>query len=106
MGLDAVVFARTGGGPALELRLGNVAQIAHIRELLLRAGADPNGVLLFCVWSGSHSGDEISFERIADMKREIDTLYKVREPALRAFLDNLSALADAAQANENPICFV
>lgn len=105
MGLDAVVFSKTSGEPVLQLRLGNVAQIDYVRELLLRAGARPDGVLLFSVWSGSHSGDEISFEKIAEMRREIDTL-KVQDPALTAFLDSLRALGDAAQANESPICFV
>ena len=105
MGLDAVVFSKDSGSPVLEMRLGNVAEIAHVREALLKAGANPNGVLLFCVWSGSHSGDEVNLDKVADLRAEIDSI-AVQDNEVKGFLNRLGELAEAAQSNSSSICFV
>jgi len=106
MGLDAAVYAKASEVPLLEVRLGNISLVGYVREHLLKAGIDLGGPLWFTVKSGSHTGDEISFERVATLQAEIEVMFQlVQDPEVRDFLQLLRRVADAARANETSICF-
>src|SRR5437867_1354527 len=92
---------------AVEKRLGNVAEIASLRELIGTA-LDPGDSLILSrvVCSGSHSGDSIKLDDLPQLRDEVRLLKSQGMPGLHGFLESLDALLEAAEAEQNPIVFV
>ena len=97
---------------AVEMRLGNLALIAALREQIRTIfGSDSNSLLIDGVlYSGSHSGDVIP---VADLGRLRDELAKLqnltegnRTAELSTFLDQFQQLVASAEYQQNPIVFI
>jgi len=92
---------------AVKKRLGNVAEIASLRELIGTA-LNPRDSLILSrvVCSGSHSGDSITLYDLPQLRDEVRLLKSQCMPGLHEFLESLDALLEAAEAEQNPIVFV
>jgi predicted acyltransferase (DUF342 family) len=93
---------------AVECRLGNVAEIAAVREEASRFVASESVLLREVLYSGTHSGDVVSVQDIALLSSEISSIGNARQasPELRSFARLLGELVRAAQNERNPIVFV
>ncbi|HMF39299.1 MAG TPA: hypothetical protein VKQ32_01330 [Polyangia bacterium] len=90
-------------------RLGNIAEIGHIRDLLARRTGDGHGqesVVANIVSSGSHAGDVITLEELPQLDRELIQLEAENLPELKPFVESLRALVSVARQEASPIVFV
>jgi hypothetical protein len=93
---------------AEEQRLGNIAEIAALRE---EAGQiiGPNIVMIQTVLrSGTHSGDRISADSILSLAAEVNLIHEgsQRSSELQRLIISLEKLIQAARNEGNPIVFV
>lgn len=92
---------------AVERRLGNLDEVARLREIIAKELADPESVILRKVlYSAFQSGDVISAGELAGVRRELAVLTPLRDARLDSFISSMSELLDAAEAEPNPIAFV
>jgi len=94
-----------GAYVAAERRLGNLAQIGHLRGIV--AGLMPADSLLMgrVMYSGSHCGDCIELAEIPELRREIRALWTHGGPDVKELAESMEPLASAAEAEQNPIVF-
>jgi hypothetical protein len=97
---------------ALSLRLGNLADIGNLREILVKKFPHlaSSIILTKILYSGSHSGDAIPYVQIEPLKKEIEFIRRAgaqdRSPELDQFLLQMDELIAAAESEGNPIAFV
>lgn len=107
----SAVFVRESP-EAISLRLGNLAEIGYLREILLEEFPHlaSSIVLTKILYSGSHSGDAIPYVQIEPLKNEIALIKRTgaqgRSPELDQFLLQMNELIAAAESEGNPIAFV
>jgi len=113
MGLDATVYLR-GHGPddddcadhqAAHRRLANIALAGHLRERVGGRLARNSLLLAEVLYSGAHAGGELPVEFIPAMMEELAALADDDDPQVRAFVQAMADLAEAAVQQSNPICF-
>jgi hypothetical protein len=91
---------------AIERRLGNLSGIAWLRETVGDLLRNPESIVQSRVlYSGTHSGDSITLNELPRLRDEIGLLKSCGPPELRAFIDAMESLMDAAEAEGNPIVF-
>ena len=94
-------------GYLVSKRLGNIALVASVRDLLERNS--PNSFPMLCtrvVYSGTHTADWIAAQdapQLLDEARKL--LGSTQDPLLIQFMNDLIELADASMATRNPIVF-
>ena len=90
-------------------RLGNIAQIAHLRKVL-SPRMDIPLVLSSVLQDGSHCGDVIPVAQLPELQKELSLISS--SPDLREdedvsiFVESLNELLQAALREQNPIVFV
>ncbi len=91
---------------AVHYRFGNIAAIAHLREIVADILMDPDSELQTRVlYSGSHSGDVIEASAFGQIRKELEVLRSVSAPEIVAFVAGLDALIACAEREGNPIVF-
>jgi hypothetical protein len=91
---------------AAQARLGNVAEIDHLRNLVGKVfGTAASIVTERVLYSGSHSGDVIGVEYISQLKEELCQLKASPENGLSEFIEKMVALSAAMESEHNPIVF-
>src|SRR6185295_6292368 len=92
---------------AVRYRLGNLDEVARLREVIAGALKDPKSILMSKVlYSASHSGDVIGTGEVPGVRRELSVLMSMADARLDAFRSSMNELLDAAEAEQNPIVFV
>jgi hypothetical protein len=102
---DAIKIA---GVEALHRCLGNVSSIAELHREAARVLRPQSLILCRVLYDGSHCGDFIGFERMTELKEEIELLRR-SEPLtqiMASFLDDLDQLVAEAEEQRNPVVFV
>ena len=113
MGLDATVYRRGHAADdddcaeyeVIHRRLGNVADVAHLRRQASRRLAASSVVLSKVLYDGSHSGDAVAVELAPAVQAELAALASDDDPGMREFVRSMSELVEAALREANPICF-
>lgn len=92
---------------ALDLRVGNIAMIGLLRELVGEEfGEGAAFIQTRVLYSGSHSGDVIKLSELEELEREAVLLVRQsRSAEVRAFADKMIQLIEAARQEGNPIVF-
>lgn len=92
---------------AAQVRLGNIAEIGHIRETIKRLiGLNTSFILDRVVYSGSHANDVIRVDELDLLSRELDQLNKLdTTDSLLSFVASMRFLINTARAESNPIVF-
>jgi len=92
----------------VERRLGNIAEIAKLREQISRLRGSESVVLQKVLHLGTHSGDSIPLDAIPALSAELNLIRSSREhsPEVQRFLTSLEELIRAAKDEGNPIVFV
>jgi hypothetical protein len=92
---------------AIERRLGNISEIARLRESVGELLRNQESILQSRVlYSGSHSGDSIPLNKLPQVREEIALLKSYDRPELSTFIGAMEAVMDAAETEGNPIVFV
>jgi len=104
MGLDASFYQDAENEICLRhIHIGNVAMVWYLAEEIEKNGKFPL-ILERVLYSGSHCGDEIAANSIADLKDELIRLPDVPSE-VRRFKDGLIALCEIALKQNRPITF-
>jgi hypothetical protein len=94
---------------ALHKRLGNIAQIGHLRKIL-SSGIDVPLLLSAVLQDGSHCGDVISVSQLPELQNELNLIGArpdlSQQEDISIFLQDMTELLQAAQREQNPIVFV
>ena len=93
---------------AAERRLGNITEIAELREQITRLRGPESVIVQKVLRSGTHSGDSIPLDSIPALSAELNSIRNSREqsPELRRFVTSLEELIRAAKNEGNPIVFM
>lgn len=93
---------------AAHRRLGNIAEIAFLRNEILQLGAGAGKLYSKVLYSGSHSGDFIAVNELPLLLEEIASLRKrgKHSEEMEGFLNQMEALVRAAINEPNPVVFV
>lgn len=95
---------------AVEEELGNVAEIAALRDEILKCLGNQANLVNRVVYDGSHSGDIIDESLIDDVVSELRILESAADkrgsPELSTFVRKMNDLARASKQEHNPIVFV
>jgi hypothetical protein len=98
-------------GQLVSHRLGNIALIGFLREILSQTPEGFPVLLTKVVHDGVHSGDCLSLDDVEHLRPEIDRLRGIHrhdqsaEDLIRGFERQMSDLIEAAQQVPKPICF-
>jgi len=89
-------------------RLGNITEIAELRDELSRLTVPASILREKVLYSGSHSGDFIPFDELSVLLDEIHLVRRTGKASreLQSFLDSIEELIRAATNETNPIVFV
>jgi len=96
--------------PALkrcDIRIGNIAQVALLREEVARRIGNASVLVTRFLYDGTHCGDGVAKEDIPELKRECEALAgdKGAPPDLLVFVRQLRELTSAAEEEGNAILF-
>jgi hypothetical protein len=93
---------------ATEHRLGNITEIAELRDEIARLIGPESLILQKALYSGTHSGDTIPVDSIPALLAELESIRSSRKgsPEMRRFITSLEELIRAAKDEGNPIVFV
>ena len=93
----------------LHKRLGNIAQIAHLRKVL-SPQMDIPLVLSSVLQDGSHCGDVIPVAQLLELQKELSLIRSspdlCEDEDVSFFVESLNELLQAALREQNPIVFV
>ena len=94
---------------AASKRLGNIASIASIREVLATVLENNSVVMSKIVYSGTHAGDFLPLDLIAKLESEFIVIDKYLEKhdsmLVSQFVTDMRELVLAARREGNPIVF-
>ena len=94
---------------AVEKRIGNMAQVAAIREETERVLDGHSIIVSKVLYSGTHAGDSIPLDLIPALENELLLLgrFATENDAspLKQFVGDMTDLAAAARSERNPIVF-
>lgn len=99
------------GGTLMDVRLGNIAAIAYVRDELkvISEREKQNYPLLSgkVVYNGVHSGDWIAVSDVPALLDEVESVLSVQNLSNRTheFCTNMRRLCEASIATSNPITF-
>jgi hypothetical protein len=93
---------------ATEHRLGNITEIAELRDEIAQLIGPEALILQKVLHSGTHSGDTIPLDLIPALLAELESIRSSRKqsPEMRRFVTALEELIRAARDEGNPIVFV
>jgi hypothetical protein len=93
---------------AADHRLGNVSEIAELRDEVTRLAAPESPLIKKVLYSGTHSGDVIALGGLHELSAELDLIRKTgrESPQLQRLMGALEELIQAAKYEGNPIVFV
>ena len=92
-------------------RFGNISGIARLREILAPHRRLFPTLLNHVIWSGSHTGDHLTFQQVRKLSGELDHLKsfrcgdKVFSREIQAFRRRLARLVRIALKVERPVAF-
>jgi hypothetical protein len=101
-----------GWDPALDLlvaaeaTLGNIAEVAFLREAVGPVLGDTSFIAESVLYSGSHSGDAIPIDRFHLLRDELNRLKKINDDSVTRFVNAMEMLLTVAAYENNPIVFV
>jgi len=90
---------------AADERLGNLAQVTHLREIAEGLLSADSLLVRQVLYSGSHCGDCIALDELPQLKRELNVLRSQQHADVVAFVAVMLALVNAAETELNPIVF-
>ena len=93
---------------AAHTRLGNITEIAGLRDEIARLSVPSNILRDKILYSGSHSGDFIPLDELSLLLDEIRIVRRTGKASkeMRSFLDRIEELVRTATNETNPIVFV
>jgi hypothetical protein len=105
VGLDATVYDDDSCETKLgSMRIGNIATVGDLRREIEKIPGEFPILLKRVIYNGSHCGDEVPANLVADLKAELDQL-----PAgpdwLNEFKIGLTTLCEIALKSGKPIMF-
>jgi hypothetical protein len=106
MGLDAVIY--TDENEECELaskRIGNVAQVAFLREFATRALGAPSLLVSKVLYSGTHCGDLLDVSELQPLASELKVLERTADADVQTFARDMLELVQTALSHERPIHF-
>jgi hypothetical protein len=88
-------------------RLGNIAEIAELRESIPSVLGPDSLIVSRVLYSDTHAGDEIKTAEIETLQAELTDLRRVVScgKSLRTFIESMAELAVTAQAEGRSIIF-
>jgi hypothetical protein len=94
---------------AISKPLGNVTAVGHLRQELSEALDSGSVVLSKIVYSGTHTGDCLPLDALADLESELSQIEEYFEgmlsPLVAQFVADMRELVSAARNEGNPIVF-
>ena len=104
MGLDAAIYGADEKKLA-SVRVGNVAHVALLRDLVVRSLGPQSLVAAKVLYSGTHCGDSVSIAELEPLSRELQVLADSPQTEMQAFARDFGELVRVASRNETPIRF-
>jgi hypothetical protein len=108
---DDVNACEHESGIFLHCRIGNITKIAFLREELSRAADAFPIILSMVIYNGSHGGDHLTVDEVAELQNELEML-EIRhaengliEDYLRHFEEQLRVLINTSLKLNKPIAF-
>ena len=105
MGLDAIIYDKSEQQIA-SLRIGNISQVAFLRGIASSVLGEQSVVVSKILFSGSHSGDSLTFDELEPLASELHRLEVASDADLQEFARGMLELVHTALKHERPICFV
>lgn len=89
-------------------RLGNISAVSALREEATRLVGPDSLTVQKALYSGTHSGDTIAGDSLAELAAELDSVKKTKQPSpeFLLFLQAFEDLINVANREDNPIVFV
>ncbi|WP_095200633.1 hypothetical protein [Mesorhizobium carmichaelinearum] len=91
---------------ARDWRVGNIAHIAALRELIAGHLGEGSALERIVLYSGSHTGDAIEEPSFGELERDLKLIEPSTDAWVREFADGLAELIGIARREKNPIVFV
>jgi len=93
---------------AYEARLGNIAEIAELRDEIIRLAVPTPILCEKILYSGFHSGDSVPVDQLTLLLAEVRSIRNTGKASteLWSFLDRIEELIRTATSETNPIVFV
>lgn len=104
--VDDPDFLSVDQSVAASARLGNVAEVAFLREAVMSVFDEGSFIAGNVLYSGIHSGDCIPRNSLHSLRDELSRLKKIDDSDLARFISAMEALIDVAEKERNPIVFV
>ena len=104
MGLNTSIY-EDGERMLATKRIGNVAQVAALREFAARCLGSESVVVSKVLYNGTHSGDSLAFVDLEPLSKELQILGRESDPEMQAFVRDMLEMIRAASQYERPICF-
>ena len=106
MGLDAVIYEDEKEERRLaHKRLGNVAQIAFLRDFATGALGAQSLVVSKILYNGMHAGDWLAVSELRPLASELQVLERIVDGDVQTFARDMLELVQSALGHERPIHF-
>jgi hypothetical protein len=106
MGLDAVIYDEKEERQLACKRLGNVSQVAFLRESAARILGAQSLLVSRVLYDATHSGDVLTTTDLQPLAAELQSLQRDTDADVQVFARDMLELIHTATRYERPIHFV
>ena len=106
MGLDAAIYDEKEERQLAWKRLGNVSQVAFLRESAIRILGAQSLVASRVLCNATHSGDSLTTAELQPLAAELQSLQSDRDADVQVFARDMLELVHTATRYDRPIQFV
>jgi hypothetical protein len=96
MGLDVAIYDGDDRKLA-HMRIGNIAQVAFLRDLAKDSLGADSIVVSKVLYDGTHSGDSIGISHLESLSKELTILSGMSEPEVQKFARDMLEIVCAAR---------
>ncbi len=108
MGLDATIYTDDNNDAKIDtMRIGNIANVAHLRDSIRGTLPDANVLLTQVLHTGTHCGDSLQKEDIVRAKIEVENLLErsLDDEFAITFAAGFGKLLGTALQHNRPVVF-
>ena len=106
MGLDAAIYDEKEERQLACKRLGNVSQVALLRESASRILGAHSLVVSRVLYDATHSGDSLTTAELQPLVAELQSLQRDHDAEVQVFARDMLELVHTATRYDRPIQFV